>query len=241
MTTNLDWMKSSPIAHRGLHNSENQVFENTLSAASAAIDQGFNIEVDMHLASDGKVVIFHDDTLLRLTEDNRNTRDLTSKELAKLKIANSNDHIATLDELLEQTNGQTGLVLEMKGMVGQDDGFVESIANSLKKYQGPVAIMSFFHWLLIDAREICPQIPLGLTAKGEDNANKSHKMIADQCDVDFVSYSAKHFPNQFCQDFRNTGKPLICWTIKSPEQAIEALQYCDQITFEGFDPNSISN
>ena len=236
MTTNLDWMHKNPIAHRAFHNVENGVYENTLSACAAAIDNGFSIEVDMQFSSDNRVVIFHDPTLERMTGLKRNVREMTSQELHDVRIRESNDHIATLDELLDLTDGRTGLVLEMKSIAGQDEGFVQAIAESLKNYRGPVAIMSFFHLLLKDARKFAPDIPLGLTAKGDDTVYSSHKMIADECSVDFVSYKIDDLPCKFASEFRETGKPVICWTVNSKDKLLSAARNSDQVTFERIVP-----
>ena len=43
----LDWLTARPIAHRGLHDAGNGVIENTLSAARAAIEGDYAIELDV--------------------------------------------------------------------------------------------------------------------------------------------------------------------------------------------------
>ena len=62
------WLVERPIAHRGLHDSANGVIENTLRAAEAAIAGGFAIECDIQLSADGEAIVFHDETLDRLTD-----------------------------------------------------------------------------------------------------------------------------------------------------------------------------
>lgn len=37
-----------------------------MPAFAAAIEHGFNIEIDVHLSSDGHLVVFHDDNLKRV-------------------------------------------------------------------------------------------------------------------------------------------------------------------------------
>ena len=34
------------------------------------------------------------------------------------------------------------------------------------------------------------------------------------------------------------GMPLICWTVRTPEDGHKARAWTDQITFEGFDPDA---
>jgi glycerophosphoryl diester phosphodiesterase len=239
MTPKIDWLTARPIAHRGLHNASKLVYENSLSACKHAIDRGFNIEVDLHPASDRVPVVFHDLTLERMSADQRKVRQLSAAQLQKIKISQSLDYIATLEELLELTAGKVGLVLEMKGVAGENEGFVASICNCLNNYRGPVAIMSFNHWLLREARILTPELPLGLVAQGSDGQYASHKMIADKCNIDFCSYKYEDLPCKFSREFRDSGKPLICWTIKTAPQFVNALGMCDQATFEGFDPDDL--
>ena len=59
----LAWLTERPIAHRGYHDMNNRVWENTLSAFARAGEHGYAIECDVHLSSDGVPVVFHDDTL----------------------------------------------------------------------------------------------------------------------------------------------------------------------------------
>ena len=51
-------------AHRGLWGPTAP--ENTLPAFEAAVQAGYGIELDVHMTSDGHLVVFHDDTLKRM-------------------------------------------------------------------------------------------------------------------------------------------------------------------------------
>ncbi|MGB7285353.1 MAG: glycerophosphodiester phosphodiesterase family protein [Salaquimonas sp.] len=232
----LGWMTARPIAHRGLHNKADGRFENTLSAAQAAISGGYSIEVDLHPSKDGVPMVFHDNTLDRLTTETGNFRNHDARALAGIKIGGTSDHIPTLRELLTLVDGKTGLVLELKGIAGEDDEFVANVLDVLRGYDGPVAIMSFNHWLLADARNLGTTLPVGLTAEGGEKLRDLHTQACKNFAIDFVSYGIDDLPNQFIQEFRSAGNPVITWTIKSPEQAAISAKYADQITFEGFLP-----
>ena len=65
----LDWLTARPIAHRGLHDKTVGCEENSLAAFAAATTQGFAIECDLQLSADGEAMVFHDDTLDRLTAE----------------------------------------------------------------------------------------------------------------------------------------------------------------------------
>ncbi|MCG6858178.1 MAG: glycerophosphodiester phosphodiesterase [Salaquimonas sp.] len=236
MPNKADWITARPIAHRGLHDISAGRPENSLSAAAAAIANGFAIEVDLQPSSDGVPMVFHDYTLERMTGEKGNVRDWKADELHRLALSNTADHIPTLVELLDAVSGKTGLVLELKGLAGQDDGFVVAVTQTLASYAGPVAIMSFNHWLLADARDEAPRLTLGLTAEGDDSHFGEHVAALRAYDPDFVSYGIGDLPCRFVAEFRQTGRPVITWTVRSPADAVKSARYADQITFEGFDP-----
>ena len=53
-------------AHRGLHCAQDGIPENSLPAFRRAVEAGYGIELDLHLTTDGQLVVFHDDTLDRV-------------------------------------------------------------------------------------------------------------------------------------------------------------------------------
>ena len=64
-----------PIAHRGLHGGD--IPENSMPAFERAVDNGYNIELDVHITIDGVVVVFHDDTLTRVCGVDKKIADCT--------------------------------------------------------------------------------------------------------------------------------------------------------------------
>lgn len=233
---NLKWMIERPIAHRGLHDANEGIYENTLSAASAAVDGGYNIEIDIQPSADMVPMVFHDIELGRLTSESGQTRQVDANTLSQIYIRETNDKIPTLEELLKLVAGKVGLVIELKGQKGLDEGYVASIAELLASYDGHAAIMSFHHHLLKDARKIAPHLALGLTAQGDNKTYTTHKRIAEACNVDFLSYSVKKLDCNFVREFKETGRDVISWTVKSREDKIYSDKYADQVTFEGFKP-----
>jgi glycerophosphoryl diester phosphodiesterase len=231
-----DWIKQRPIAHRCLHDKENGRLENSLSAAAAAVAHGYSIEVDLHPSSDTVPMVFHDYQLDRLTSESGPFRARDADTLQSIMLCGTGDHIPTLAALLDTVKGQTGLVLELKGMAGEDEGFVAAVLETLAGYRGPVAIMSFSHWLLADARALGATIPVGLTAEGKENLSNMHAQAVEDYQIDFVSYGVKDLPNSFVAGFRASGKPVITWTVRSREQAAFSNLHADQITFEDFLP-----
>lgn len=98
-------MKIINYAHRG---ASEYAPENTLSSFYLGLLQGANgIETDVQRTKDGELVLFHDDTVDRVSDGCGKVSDQTLKELRNLKIFGNAtrgyyDRIVTLRELLEK-------------------------------------------------------------------------------------------------------------------------------------------
>lgn len=236
----IPWLTKRPIAHRGLHDLNKKVWENTLSAFRRAVEKNFAIECDVHLSADRVPVVIHDGDLKRLTRTDGFVWQRTAAELQTLKVGGTRDHVPTLAELLDLVRGKVPLVIELKGIPGHDEGLVEAVGAALKDYKGKVAIMSFDHWLIRDFKKYMPDIPAGLTAYGKDNhlIEANFSMLAHG--IDFVSYAAGDLPNAFVSFVRERLKmPVITWTIRNKPAVDLTFRYADQMTFEGFDPDKL--
>lgn len=235
-TSTVNWITEVPIAHRGLHSTEHKIFENTLSAAKAAIENGFPIELDLQFSGNKVPMVFHDELLDRMTGRAGNIRELTLEQLSDVTIHDTDDKIPEFSRFLELVAGRVGLVVELKGIKAKDDGFVEAVVKLVSDYQGPFVLMSFEHHLLETIRNLAPELPLGLTAYGREDKYQQHKGIVERLDLDFISYHVDHLDTEFVHQFRKTGRPIICWTVETPEQQEFSEKFADQITFEGFRP-----
>ncbi|OWV75422.1 glycerophosphodiester phosphodiesterase [Rhizobium sp. R339] len=234
--TNAAWIKDVPVAHRGYHDLNKHVWENTLSAFSRAVEAGFAIECDLHYASDGVPIIFHDEDLKRLCNLNGDVRERTSRELGLIAVGGTSDKIPTLRQLLDLVQGKVPLVLELKGREADDEGFAEAVLEVLQDYDGKVALMSFDHWLLRDLKALDAPYPLGLTANGNTPEEIKTHAAAMEIGLDFISFYYGDLPNVFITGEREKGIPVITWTVRDEEARRRTFENADQMTFEGFDP-----
>lgn len=236
----ISWLTKRPVAHRGLHDMNKKVWENTLSAFRRAVDRNFAIECDVHLSSNRVPVVIHDDDLKRLTRADGFVWQRTAAELRALKVGGTGDHVPALAELLDLVRGKVPLVIELKGIAGHDEGLVEAVGAQLRAYRGKAAIMSFDHWLIRDFKKYMPDIPAGLTAYGRDNRLIEAHFAMLAHDLDFTSYAAGDLPNPFVSFVREKLKmPVITWTIRDRPAVDLTFKYADQMTFEGFDPDTL--
>ncbi len=230
------WLVEEPIAHRGLHDAQQGIFENTMAAWQASIDAGFPIECDLQITADRKAVVFHDPGLKRMTGRRGLVRHHTAAELAKISIMETGETIRTLEEHLELANGKVLLLIELKGILGEDDGLAEAAADALSHYHGPAGVMSFHHWLAAKFQLLMPNRPRGLTALGDDHHFDFHARAIKEYDLQFVSYRIRDLPCRVVTDMRQLGFPVITWTVRTKEECALSYEHGDQITFEGFDP-----
>jgi glycerophosphoryl diester phosphodiesterase len=235
--TDTSWIKDTPVAHRGYHDMNNQIWENTLSAFSRAVEAGFAIECDLQLAADSVPVVFHDHDLGRLCGIKGDVREKTSAELAMLAIGGTEDKIPSLKQMLKLVDGRVPLVIEVKGRTaaGEDDGFAEAVLEALEGYNGKVALMSFNHHILRDLKKAGSPYPVGLTAEGDEPEDFFKHDETMQLGLDFISYHWPHLPNSFITAQRRMGVPVITWTVRDGNGRVHSYLHADQMTFEGFD------
>ena len=241
-----DWLVARPIAHRGLHNKKT-IIENTEGAFAAAIRGDYAIECDVQLSADGEAMVFHDDDLDRLTEAKGPVNGLTAKELRRVKLKSTTDRMQTLAELLEQVDGRSSLVIELKSLWDENDALARRAIEDLKGYDGHCCLMSFDPGLVACLRELSPHTVRGIVADRTTHPYynalplaKRHAMRTfghlAQTRPHFVSYNWRDLPFEPVTEIRKLGHPVITWTVRSGEEASQALRYSDQITFEGYVP-----
>lgn len=92
------------MAHRGGSlTADNFARENTMYAFENAVDLGFRyLETDVHLTSDGVLVLFHDDDVSRVSGEPGKVSDLSLAQIQQLRVGGA-EPIPTLDELLGPT------------------------------------------------------------------------------------------------------------------------------------------
>lgn len=252
----LSWLTARPIAHRGYHDAARGCIENTPSAVTAALDKNFSIEVDLQESADGQPIVFHDDTLDRLTFDSGPVIARTAAELRAVRMRGTDDPMWLLDDLLALVDGRVGLCIEIKSRFRRTPSrdFIAAIAASLQRYDGPAAVKSFDPDMLALMRQAAPEIPRGALGDGARDLKEwgrasrverfalRHMLHAPRTRPSFVSYWVKDLPAPAPSLLRRLfGLPLITWTVRTPEDRKRADLFADQMVFEGFDPDAVES
>lgn len=238
---------SVPIAHRALHGPGRA--ENSRAAAEAAVAAGYGIEIDVQLSADGRAMVFHDDTLDRLTAETGPVRARTAEELARIPLKGGGGTIPTLTEVLEAVAGKVPLLIEVKdqdGGMGVNVGELErAVGIDVARYEGPLALMSFNPHSVDALRHVAPSLPRGLTTcawQPEDWEGVPPDTCARLRDIPdlartgsaFISHQWTDLDRPRVREIKAMGLPVLCWTIRSAEAEATARRVADGITFEGY-------
>jgi glycerophosphoryl diester phosphodiesterase len=221
--------QDAPIAHRGLWKSGGAP-ENSLAAFEAACRAGFGIELDVRLSADGEAMVFHDDTLERLTASAGLVEEQTADDLQALRLLGSCEIIPTLGEVLTLIEGRAPLLVELKTPPGQEGLLERRVAELLAGYAGPVAVLSFNADALSWLADHAPAIRRGL------NAVKADQFAgAERAQADFMSVQLDLAGHDVVQGWRRMGEALA-WTCRSPADLRRVRPLVENVMFEGFSP-----
>ncbi|MCL2382949.1 MAG: glycerophosphodiester phosphodiesterase [Oscillospiraceae bacterium] len=235
----IEKLKGRLFAHRGLHDIDKGIPENSMLAFEKAVKKGTDIELDLHLLKDGNVVVFHDDDLRRMTGVKRVLKKCTYDEIKNLKLLATNETIPLLKDVLELVSGKVLLDVEFKYDIPAGD--LESKAcEYLDNYKGEFIVKSFNPYSVNWFRKNRPSFLRGQLSsnfKGE-KLNFLKKFVMKNMLLnfitkpDFIAYGLKALPNKRVEKYRRKGTPILVWTITSNEELEEAKKYGDSYIFE---------
>ncbi|MEX0825465.1 MAG: glycerophosphodiester phosphodiesterase [Acidimicrobiia bacterium] len=214
------------LAHRG-----SRVLwpENTMVAFQGAVDMGYRyLEIDVHVSRDGRVVVFHDDRLERLTDGVGRVWERTWDELQALDAAynfklaevfplrGTGLKVPLLADLL-QTFPEALFNIDLK-----QAGIEEVVASEIERLQAQdrVLIGSFRDWRIREfrrltrgrvavsagPRELAQAVAscrVGLPVRGIADALQIPRRIASARLVDSA---------------HKAGKQVHVWTVNAPDQ-----------------------
>ncbi len=220
------------IAHRGLHGGD--VVENTLPAFQRAVEQGYGVELDIQLSSDGVAVVTHDYDLKRVFGVDRKVKDCTAADLTALGVP-------TLAEVLAVLNGKGPLVAELKGENG-DTAVCRKAAELLDGYDGLYCVESFNPLLLLWFRKNRPHVIRGQLSTRFTSKKRAGSAFLNFClrhlllnflsMPHFVAYDFRYADSVSLRACRWLGALTMGWTPKGEAEIVEAETYFDAVIFE---------
>ena len=152
---------SSRYAHRGLHNKDAGVPENSLSAFRLAKEHGLGAELDVHLMADGNLAVIHDSNLKRVCGQDAMIEDLILEDLKRYPLLGSSETIPLLEEVLEIFENSTPLVVELKVERGNAGALVDAVMKRLTGWNGTYCVESFHPAALLYLKKKYPDVIRG--------------------------------------------------------------------------------
>lgn len=230
------WLGQWTYAHRGLHGA--RVPENSLAAARLAVEAGLGIECDIQRSLDDWPMVFHDWDLMRLTGEDGETEQRTKAELQRLRYVGSDEHPATLSELLDTVGGRVPLLIEIKSRRGYDvEWSCKIVRDALASYSGFHAVMSFDPRVARWFRRHSPETLAGLVMREDDKGATprawQRHLALWIARPDFLAYDINALPNVIVRSLRARGMPVLTWTVNSPAKLVRARAEADAPIAEG--------
>lgn len=237
---NLNFLKETIIAHRGVHSKEKNIIENSIESFQKAIEKNYIIELDVHYLKDGEVVVFHDDNIERITGINKNIKDCTYEEIRNIKLYNQNTYIPKFSDVLKLVDGKVPILIELKN--DNKTGLLEEkLMENLRNYNGKFAIQSFNPFSVKWFKDNYPDIIRGqLVCKFKNGKmNKIKKLLLKNMffnfitKPDFISYNTEDLNYEEAIKIKKR-KFLLGWTVRSKEKYDELIKYYDNLICEEF-------
>jgi glycerophosphoryl diester phosphodiesterase len=209
------------IGHRGAKAYEP---ENTLQAFQKALDLNSDgIELDVHLSSDGYIIVIHDETIDRTTNGKGLVSSFTLAELKSFLI-DGKYQIPTLNEVFDLVDKRCLINIELKGL-----GTAPKVVALIEKYIAEKNwnynhfIISSFEWnMLEETSNLNPNISIGvLTEENLDTALAfAEKIKAKSIHPDFNLLNEENV-----HQMQDKGFLILPWTVNSEEDIQKIKSY----------------
>lgn len=225
---------------------EDIIPENSLPAFERAVAAGYGIELDTQTTSDGRVVVFHDESLFRMCGVEKNLHDCTYDELRKYNLVGTDCKIPLFEDVLKVIDGKVPLIVEVKSE-GNYRRTTRLTAEYLDSYRGTYCVESFHPLVLSWFKKNRPDVLRGqlstnffrstLKRRWYENIILTNLMLNFLSRPDFIAYNYryKYQPSFFiCRKLFS----VVCaaWTVRSEEALRKAEKVFDVIIFDSFLP-----
>ena len=199
-------------AHRG---ASEYAPENTLMSFYLGVHMGANgIETDVQRTKDGVLVLFHDDTIDRVTDGKGNVCDYTLEQLKQFTVMKNGrkDKIITLEEFLVRFGWMDlTFAIELKAK-----GVAKDTVDLIKKYnvQEKVIITSFDYGNLLDCTKYAPEIRTGYLI-----FDVNEKVLEEIKTLSLYELcpKAEYIDNNFVCEWNKKGYNVRAWGISNED------------------------
>jgi glycerophosphoryl diester phosphodiesterase len=207
------------------------------------VRRGFAIELDVQQLADGNIVVFHDESTLRMTGVDLSIARCDSNRVWSMRLGGGDQRIPLIDEVMDLVRGEVPLLIELKN-AGSPGNPEKALLGKIRAYEGSCAVQSFNPRSLRWFRAAAPDLPRGqLSGRLDDLGLPLHKKLPVRylltnplCRPLFIGYDVTCLPTRRTTTLRDRGMPLLGWTVRSAQEYRKVEHLVDNIIFEGFDP-----
>lgn len=236
------------VAHRGLHDNENNIPENSLAAFDCAVTAGFAIELDVRLTKDGQLAVIHDATMKRVAKVNKQVAEMTLAEVQAYPLFGTEQRVPSFEEALSTIDGKVPLVVEIKASTDVD-AICIATWEQLRAYRGVYCVISFSPLALAWFKKHAPAVLRGQLAMDFFDPWKQRKEPWPvKFSQTYLLTNCISKPDFIAYEFKGAEKvPLVLvrkvfhgatagWTVRSQAEMDYADRFFDIVVFEGFCP-----
>lgn len=185
---------------------------NTVAAYESAVQLGCDmIECDVHLSSDGQLIVIHDHTVDRTTDGHGLVANHTFAELRALD-AGDGQRLPTLEEVCEVARGRVGLCIETKQTPLPYAGLEEKVIHELRRLDmvDQSCAISFSHPSIRRLKELEPNLQVGAIAAARPIRPVE---IADAALADIWAAQWAAIDPELVAELHQAGKVVGVWTV----------------------------
>ena len=215
------------IAHRG---ASYLAPENTMASVMLGWEKNADVEVDVHLSRDNRIVIIHDDSTKKITGMDLKVRETDSEELRKLDYGSfkgekfAGEQIPFLDDVLKTIPPERILYIEIK--CGKE---ILPVLRPLIIESGKISqivIIGFDIEVVTSSKQLIdvPTYWLRGTKKVKETEewiphDPNLVQIAQDRGLDGLDVHCAGVTKEFTDAVKAAGQKLYVWTVDDPNEA----------------------
>ncbi len=215
------------IAHRG---ASYLAPENTMASVMLGWEKGADVEVDVYLSADKRIVVIHDSTTKRTGGTELKVEEATSLELRELDVGHfkaeefAGEQIPFLADVIETIPSGRKLYIEIKCGTEILPFLHKLVVDSGKMSQ--IVIIGFDLDTVTMSRKLIDVPTYWLKGTAKDKETKEwipHDpqliRIAEDNGLDGVDVHYAGVTKEFADSARSAGQKLYVWTVDDPAEA----------------------
>jgi glycerophosphoryl diester phosphodiesterase len=210
------------LGHRGASGDAPQ---NTLPAFKLALEQGATgVELDVHLTSDGQLVVIHDFTVDHTTDGTGSIAEMTLDQIKALDAGSwfsegyRETRVPTLREVFELLQGKLLINVEIKAAT---EGIELAVAVLIRQYNlaDQVVISSFDPAILQRFQRVMPEVATGWIYAAGDRYNPDE--VLRNLKINGIHPHHEMVDAAYMAWVRERGYFVNAWTVNDPQRALE--------------------